>query len=72
MNNIISKIREELRGKADEEIKRSGERFFKERIKLYGVKTAVVSKIGKECFKEIKGILGTLFRYLHLMILSGC
>ena len=55
MNNIIKKIREELKKKADEDIRRSGERFFKERIKLYGVKTAVVGKIGKECFKEIKG-----------------
>ena len=55
MNNIIKKIRQELKEKADEDVKRSGERFFKEPIKLHGVKTAVVSKIGKECFKEIKG-----------------
>jgi 3-methyladenine DNA glycosylase AlkD len=55
VNNIIRKIRAELKEKADEDVKRSGERFFKERIKLYGVKTAVVSKIGKDCFKEIKG-----------------
>ena len=55
MNNIIKRIRQELKEKADEDVKRSGERFFKERIKLYGVKTAVVSKIGKEYFKEIKG-----------------
>jgi 3-methyladenine DNA glycosylase AlkD len=55
MNDIIKRIRAELKEKADEDVKRSGERFFKERIQLYGVKTAVVSKIGKECFKEIKG-----------------
>jgi 3-methyladenine DNA glycosylase AlkD len=55
MKNIIAKIRQELKEKADEDVKRGGERFFKERIKLYGVKTAVVGKIGKECFKEIKG-----------------
>ena len=55
MNNVIKKIRQELKEKADEGVKRGGERFFKEQIKLYGVKTAVVSKIGKECFKEIKG-----------------
>jgi 3-methyladenine DNA glycosylase AlkD len=55
VNNIIDKIRQKLKEKADENIRRSGERFFKEQIKLYGVKTAVVSKIGKEYFKEIKG-----------------
>jgi 3-methyladenine DNA glycosylase AlkD len=55
VNNIIDKIRQELKEKADENIRRSGERFFKEQIKPYGVKTAVVSKIGKEYFKEIKG-----------------
>jgi 3-methyladenine DNA glycosylase AlkD len=54
MNNIIKKIRRELKEKADENVKRGGERFFKEQIKLYGVKTAVVSKIGKEYFEEIK------------------
>lgn len=29
-------------------------RFFKEAVKLYGVKTAVVEKIGKEYFRKIK------------------
>jgi len=54
MNNIIRRIREELAAKADEDIRKGGERFFKERIKLYGIKTADVSKVGKEYFKEIK------------------
>ncbi len=40
--------------KADEDIKRSGERFFKERVKMYGMKTADVTKIAKEYFKEIR------------------
>lgn len=54
MDNIIEKIRRELKKNADKKTKESGERFFKEKIKLYGVKTAVVGKIGKEYFKEIK------------------
>jgi 3-methyladenine DNA glycosylase AlkD len=54
MDNIIKRIRAELKGKADEDIKKGAERFFKERIKLYGIKTADVSKIGKEYFKEIR------------------
>lgn len=54
MNNILNKIRQELKQNADEHTQRTGQTFFKEQVQLYGVKTAVVSKIGKEYFKEIK------------------
>ncbi len=54
MNNIIHKIRQELKQKADENTQRTGQKFFKERVRLYGVKTAVVRSIGKKYFKEIK------------------
>jgi 3-methyladenine DNA glycosylase AlkD len=55
MNNILKRIREELKEKADEDIKKGGERFFKEQVKFYGMRTPDVSRIGKEYFKEIKG-----------------
>jgi len=55
MSEIIQKIRRELKKNADEKVRKSGERFFKEKIKLYGAKTAVVGKIGREYFREIKG-----------------
>lgn len=54
MRDIIDKIRQELKQKADEQTQQSGQKFFKEPVQLYGVKTAVVTKIGKEYFKEIK------------------
>jgi len=54
MNNIIEKIRQKLKQNADKKTKSSGQGFFKENIKLYGVKTAIVSKIGKEYFEAIK------------------
>jgi 3-methyladenine DNA glycosylase AlkD len=54
MNNIISLIRQELKQNSDDKTKTSGPNFFKEEIKLYGVKTATVSQIGKEYFKKIK------------------
>ena len=38
---------------ADEKTKRSGERFFKEDVKIYGVKSAIVSRIGKDHYKEL-------------------
>src|SRR5664279_5792296 len=53
MSEIINKIREELIQNADEKTKSSGERFFKEEIKLYGLKSADVSRISKEHYKDI-------------------
>lgn len=54
MISIINKIRQELKQNSDEKTQKTGQNFFKEKIKLYGVKTAIVSKIGKEYFKAIK------------------
>src|SRR4030042_2696402 len=53
MSKIIEDIRKELISKADEKTRISGERFFKEDVKLYGVKSAVVTQIGKEFYKKI-------------------
>jgi len=52
--NIIDKIRFELEQLSDEKTRIIGQGFFKEKIKLYGVKSAIVGKIGKEYFKAIK------------------
>jgi 3-methyladenine DNA glycosylase AlkD len=38
---------------ADEKTRLSGERFFKEDVKLYGIKSADVSRISKEHYKNI-------------------
>ena len=54
MDDIIKKIRRQLKQNADEKTKASGRTFFKEKIKLYGVKSAVVGRIGRENFKIIK------------------
>jgi 3-methyladenine DNA glycosylase AlkD len=53
-NMIIISIRSDLKKYADDKTKESGKRFFKEDVKLYGVKTAIVSRIAKEYFKKIK------------------
>ena len=53
MNKIIENIRIDLIRNADERTKRSGERFFKEDVKIYGVKSAIVSRIGKDHYKEL-------------------
>jgi 3-methyladenine DNA glycosylase AlkD len=54
MISIINKIRQELKQNSDEKTKKTGQNFFKEKIKLYGVKTVIVRKVGKEYFKAIK------------------
>ena len=51
--NIIENLRKDLILNADEKTKLSGERFFKEDVTLYGVKSADGSKIGREHYKAI-------------------
>ncbi len=53
-DQLILKIRRELKNNADLETQKSGQNFFKEAIKLYGVKSAEVSKIAKTTFPKNK------------------
>ena len=41
MDPVIFKIRQELKSQADPQIRKTSQRFFKENITCYGVKTAV-------------------------------
>ncbi len=51
MNNIPDKVKTELQKHADEKVRISSQRFFKEEINTYGVKTPVVHKLSKELYK---------------------
>ncbi|MGK2863224.1 MAG: DNA alkylation repair protein, partial [Chitinophagaceae bacterium] len=53
MENIIDKIRIELRRNIDGKTQATYQNFFKEKIKFYGVKAPTVHKISKEYFKLI-------------------
>jgi len=53
MNKIIENLRLELKQNADEKTRMSGERFFKEEVKLYGIKSATVGRISKDHYKTI-------------------
>lgn len=55
METIIDKVRKELKNNSDEKTRAGSQHFFKEQIKCYGVKSAVVGKISKEYFQLIKG-----------------
>lgn len=54
MDHIIKKIRLELKKNSDEKTQISSLNFFKEKIKVHGVKSAIINKIAKEYFKLIK------------------
>lgn len=56
MENIINDIRSQLIANSSEDIRLSGQRFFKEEIKSYGLKSADVIKIGKMYFKQIESL----------------
>ena len=53
-SDILSDIRLDLASSADEKTKKSSQRFFKEEVKVYGVKTQIVEKIAKRYFVGIK------------------
>lgn len=54
-DQVIVRIREEMAAHADERTRESGRRFFREDVKIHGIKTAVVRDISKRYFAEIKG-----------------
>jgi 3-methyladenine DNA glycosylase AlkD len=54
MDSLIGQIREELKANADEKTLASAQRYFKEKITVYGVKTALVGKIAHKYWKEAK------------------
>jgi len=56
MKNIILEIRRELRKNIDPRYKKGEIRFFKEKIKTYGVRAPVSRMISREYFKKIKDL----------------
>jgi 3-methyladenine DNA glycosylase AlkD len=53
MSKILEDLRSELIRNADEKTKLSGERFFRESVTMYGIRSATVIRIGKDHFKNI-------------------
>ena len=54
MQNIIVAVRKTLKAEAAEAVRISGQRFFKEKIKLYGVPLPRVRQIAKAYFTDVK------------------
>ncbi len=53
MDPLITQIRNELKRNADPKTQQNFQRFFKERVRYYGVKTGPVVKIAKKYWNEI-------------------
>jgi len=54
MDPVIVKIRKDLKENADPKTQQNFQRFFKEEVKYYGVKTGPVVKVAKKYWNEIK------------------
>jgi 3-methyladenine DNA glycosylase AlkD len=54
MIKIIAQVREELKANTDKQTQRSFQRFFKEQVKYYGVKTETVSRIAEKHWKQVQ------------------
>ena len=56
MSTIIQQIQKDLKQNADPKTQKSFQRFFKEEVKCYGVKTGVVGKIAKKYWREVSAL----------------
>ena len=56
MNKIILKIKKQLKNNVDLEYKKNSYNFFKEEIKIHGVRTPNVRNISKKYFSEIRDL----------------
>jgi 3-methyladenine DNA glycosylase AlkD len=54
MQAILSEIRADLKDSIDPQTQKTFQRFFKEQVKAYGVKTDVVGKIAKKHWTQVK------------------
>jgi 3-methyladenine DNA glycosylase AlkD len=56
MSTIIQQLRADLQANVDEQTKQTAQHFFKEQVKVYGIKTATVGQIAKKYWRQIKSL----------------
>jgi len=54
MNEMIEKIRRELRDASDEKTRETGEKYFREPVAMYGIKAMIVRNIARDNYALIK------------------
>ena len=52
--NILKQVRQELKANIEEKYRDNNQKYFKEKISCYGVRTPIVRKIAKKYFNQIK------------------
>ena len=69
---ILNEIRKELKANIDAEYAVSIQRFFKEKVKVHGVRTPIVKKISAKYFKRIaKNDKSRIFDLCECLLASG-
>lgn len=53
MEDIIDRIRAEINKNADEKTRIQGEKFFKENVRIYGLRSVQTDQISKKFYKEL-------------------
>ncbi len=53
-DRIVSEVRQALRDSVDEKTLALGDRYFKEEVKLYGVRIPVVNEIGRIAYEKLR------------------
>lgn len=72
MNQLLTQIRKELKTQVEKDYKKDYYRFFKEPIKIYGVRTPLVRKIANKYFAEIKDLeKKQIFKLSEELLKSG-
>lgn len=56
MKDLLNDLRKELENSSEEATKKVSKHFFKEAVKVYGIKSALVGKISAEYFKKVKDL----------------
>jgi 3-methyladenine DNA glycosylase AlkD len=54
MDTLLEQIRADLKGSADAKTQQTFQRFFKEQVKYYGVKTNIVAKIAEKFWPQVQ------------------
>ncbi len=52
--DVLKEVRQELKANIEERYRCDNQKYFKEKISYYGVRTPIVRKIAKKYFKQIK------------------
>lgn len=72
MNEVVKGLREDLLSNASDKNRISGEKFFREEVKILGVKTALVGSIGKTHYSRIEDRQkSTVFPLCEALFQSG-